>query len=142
MAFEPFRDRMVERGCQGKQSGTLERVPDLGLRLERKTGFEPATLTLAKVRRSVGLRRLVPLSSAVPVGSSADSAESARFREPWFSALNEPGFAESPSAVPSRRPKQNRRTTGCDRPLVRPILRAEHQARFHKGRAPPSVTLC
>ena len=31
-----------------KQSGTLERVPDLRLRMERKTGFEPATLTLAK----------------------------------------------------------------------------------------------
>ena len=37
-------------GKQGleKQSGTLERVPDLRLHLERKTGFEPATLTLAR----------------------------------------------------------------------------------------------
>ena len=31
----------------GKQSSTLERVPDLRFCLERKTGFEPATLTLA-----------------------------------------------------------------------------------------------
>ena len=31
-----------------KQSGTLKKVPDLRLYLERKTGFEPATLTLAK----------------------------------------------------------------------------------------------
>ena len=74
----------------------------------------------------------------LPVGFSAESAESARFREPWFNALNEPGFAESPRAVPSRRPKQNRRTTVCDRPLVRPTLRAEHQARLHNGEAPPS----
>ena len=51
---------------------------------------------LGKVRRSVGLRPLVPLSSVFPVDSSADSAESARFREPWFNALNEPGFADSP----------------------------------------------
>ena len=28
-------------------TGTLKRVPDLRLYLERKTGFEPATLTLA-----------------------------------------------------------------------------------------------
>jgi hypothetical protein len=37
-------------GKQGleKQPGTLERVPDLGVSLERKTGFEPATLTLAR----------------------------------------------------------------------------------------------
>ena len=32
----------------GKQSGTLKRVPDLRVYLERKTGFEPATLTLAR----------------------------------------------------------------------------------------------
>ena len=32
-----------------KQTGTLERVPDLRLFLERKTGFEPATLTLARL---------------------------------------------------------------------------------------------
>jgi hypothetical protein len=31
-----------------KQSGTLERVPELRLHMERKTGFEPATLTLAR----------------------------------------------------------------------------------------------
>ena len=44
---------MVERRGSGKQSGTLERVPDLRLYLERKTGFEPATLTLA-IRNSRG----------------------------------------------------------------------------------------
>ena len=43
----------IDRWCPGRQSGTLERVPDLRLCLERKTGFEPATLTLGKVMRSV-----------------------------------------------------------------------------------------
>ena len=59
-----------------KQSGTLERVPDLRFYLERKTGFEPATLTLAKKDMTlVGLRPLVPLSRVFPVGFSADSVE-------------------------------------------------------------------
>jgi hypothetical protein len=35
-----------------KQSGTLERVPELRLHLERKTGFEPGTLILAKTVRT------------------------------------------------------------------------------------------
>ena len=51
---------------------------------------------LGKVRRSVGLRRLVTLSRAFPVGFSAGSAESAPFLDGWFIALNEPGFADSP----------------------------------------------
>ena len=37
----------------GNNTGTLERVPVLCLCLERKTGFEPATLTLAKISASV-----------------------------------------------------------------------------------------
>ncbi len=40
--------KMMGKQDPGKQSGTLERVPDLRLYLERKTGFEPATLTLAR----------------------------------------------------------------------------------------------
>ncbi len=40
-------EMMGETG-PGKATGTLERVPDLRFYLERKTGFEPATLTLAR----------------------------------------------------------------------------------------------
>ena len=40
--------KMMGKPGFGKQSGTLKRVPDLRLCLERKTGFEPATLTLAR----------------------------------------------------------------------------------------------
>jgi hypothetical protein len=57
-------------------------------RVERTTGFEPATLTLAKemeLLRSAGLR---PLSSLCPAGSSAQSAESAPLRPHTFNALN------------------------------------------------------
>ncbi len=63
---------------------------------------------------SVGLRPLVPLSRVFPVGFSADSAASARFRERWFNALNEPGFAESSRRVvdsPSNRVRPPPRTT-------------------------------
>ncbi len=37
-----------KNGALETHSGTLERVPDLRFCLERKTGFEPATLTLAR----------------------------------------------------------------------------------------------
>ncbi len=46
----------------------------LPLRLERKTGFEPADPHLGKAMTSVGLRPLVPLSRVFTVGFSADSA--------------------------------------------------------------------
>ena len=63
---------------------------------------------------SVGLRRLVPLIRVFPVRFSADSAESAGFRERWFNALNEADFAESSRDVvdsPSNRVRRPARTT-------------------------------
>ena len=64
------------------------------------------------------LRRLVPLSRVFPVGFSADSAESARFRERWFNALNEADLAESSRGVvgsPSKRVRRPSRTTDTSR---------------------------
>ena len=57
---------------------------------------------------------MVPLSRVFPVGFSADSAESVRFLERWFNALNEAGFAESSRDVvdsPSNRVRRPARTT-------------------------------
>ena len=58
--------------------------------MERTTGFEPATLTLAKKKETHLLRqdRCTPLSSLSPVCSSAQSAESAGLQRFTFNALN------------------------------------------------------
>ncbi len=76
-------------------------------------GIRTRALTLAKKGYDIGW--FASFGSAEqglhPVGFSADSAESARFLERWFNALNEADFAEMPRAVPSQRPKQNRPTT-------------------------------
>ncbi len=62
---------------------------DEGFRLERTTGFEPATLTLAKkVMEFVRVDGWGPLSRLSSVGSSAQSAESAPVRSRSFNALN------------------------------------------------------
>ncbi len=63
--------------------------PDQVSYRERTTGFEPATLTLAKKETHL-LRqdRCTPLSSPSPVSSSAHSAESARLQQLTFNALN------------------------------------------------------
>ena len=56
--------------------------------VERTTGFEPATLTLAKETHLLRQDRCTPLSSLSPVSSSAQSAESARLHGFTFNALN------------------------------------------------------
>ena len=57
--------------------------------MERTTGFEPATLTLAKNEMNlVRPDRCTPLSSLSPISSSAQSAESARLQQLTFNALN------------------------------------------------------
>ena len=40
---------MMGKTGSGNATGTLGRVPELPFHLERKTGFEPATLTLARL---------------------------------------------------------------------------------------------
>ena len=56
--------------------------------LERKTGFEPATLTLAKAVFLVFLGAFTPLTCVDSGRLSADSAESAPLRFRTFNALN------------------------------------------------------
>ena len=58
--------------------------------MERTTGFERATLTLAKEKETHLLRQdcRTPLSSLSPVSLSAQSAESARLQRLTFNALN------------------------------------------------------
>ena len=56
--------------------------------MERTTGFEPATLTLAKVMEFVRVDGWSPLSRLSSGGSSAQSAESAPVRSRSFNALN------------------------------------------------------
>jgi hypothetical protein len=98
-------------------------------RLERTTGFEPATLTLAKKKemellRLAGLR---PLSSLCPAGSSAQSAESAPLRPHTFSALNLYQLARG-TAEPSR--EDPRRVGGSP---VDPIRCRSRALRAHAG---------
>ncbi len=69
----PWTRRGHPMGTQmrrANKSGTLKRVPDLRLYLELKTGFEPATLTLANVRMTVQpvheLRLRTPASTFCP----------------------------------------------------------------------------
>ena len=56
--------------------------------MERTTGFEPATLTLAKAMEVIAKVMPTPASRPFSAGSSAQSAESARLRPSWFNALN------------------------------------------------------
>ena len=57
-------------------------------RLERTTGFEPATLTLAKVMDVVRRLGWASLSGLYSASFSAASAESAPVRSPTLNALN------------------------------------------------------
>ena len=79
---------------------------------------------------SVGLRRLVPLGGVFPVGSSADSAESASFRERWFNASNEADLAESSRGVVGSPSKRVRRPFSHNRHFEttakRAYIRVEH----------------
>ena len=62
---------------------------DLAVYRERTTGFEPATLTLAKKETYlVRQDRCTPLSSLSPVSSSAQSVESAPLQRFTLNALN------------------------------------------------------
>ena len=70
---------------------------------ERTTGFEPATLTLAKKEPHL-LRqdRRTPPSILSPVSSSAQSAESARLQRFTFNALNLCEIADPSDGRPPR----------------------------------------
>ena len=66
-----------------------KRAADQDKLSDRTTGFEPATLTLAKKETHlVRQDRCTPLSSLSPVSSSAQSVESARLQRLTFNALN------------------------------------------------------
>ena len=69
-----------------QESAAQKRAADL----ERTTGFEPATLTLAKKKVMDLVRRLgsSPLSGLFSAGCSAQSAELAPLRWPTLNALN------------------------------------------------------
>ena len=56
--------------------------------MERATGFEPATLTLAKETHLLRQDRCSPLSSLSPAASSAESVESACLQRFTFNELN------------------------------------------------------
>jgi hypothetical protein len=66
----------------------MERTTEERTTKERTTGFEPATLTLAKETHLVRRDCCAPLSSFSPISSSAHSVESARVPRFTFNALN------------------------------------------------------